>query len=757
MKGESVNRIIHSFPRGRGAGCRIAGFPWVALTLSLLPLSLFATIFGDVRGVVHDPDHRTVAKASITLLALTSDYRRTAETDSEGAFQFSAVPVGEYRVTVTRDSFAPMEQVLMVGSGSSSVLHFQFKLAEAKQSVEVAEKIEPVNPESFTPTTLVTRMDVDRTPGADQTNSLRMITSFVPGTYLIHDLLHVRGGHGVSWLIDGVPVPNTSISSNVGAQFDPKDIDYMEVQRGSYSAEYGDRTYGVFNVVPRNGFERNNEAQLAATYGSFHQTNDQFSLGSHTQRLAYYVGLNGNRSDYGLQPPTSAVIHDRADGFGGFGSLLYNLSPKDQFRLVAAVRRDDYQIPNGADDQANGVRDTDRERDALVNFSWVHTTAPGLLFTVSPFYHFNRADYIGGAHDPILSTLDKLDTQYAGAQITASAVSKRNNARVGVYGYGERDSRLFGLTATDGSDLALRQNETPSGGQVALFLEDQIKFTNWLTLNAGLRLTHFGGSISENAADPRVGAAVRVPKLNWVLRGFYGRFYQGPPLSTVSGPLLAYALSQGFGFSALHGERNEESQLGVTIPLHGWTFDGDHFHTHTRNFFDHDQLGNSNVFLPLTVQGARVRGWEVTVRSPMLLRRGQVHLAYSSQRAEGWGERTGGLTLFADPVNLFLLDHDQQHTLSVGGNGNLPRRSWIAANLYYGSGFPDNGGPARLPQHTTFDLSMGKSWGESWSLSVQALNVANRRFLLDNSLTFGGTHYFEPRQIYAEVRYRFHF
>jgi outer membrane receptor protein involved in Fe transport len=248
-----------------------------------------------------------------------------------------------------------------------------------------------------------------------------------------------------------------------------------------------------------------------------------------------------------------------------------------------------------------------------------------------------------------------------------------------------------------------------------------------------------------------------VPKLNWMLRGFYGRFYQAPPLSTVSGPLLAYGITQGFGFSPLRGERNEENQFGITIPLHGWTLDGDRFHTHTRNFFDHDQLGNSNIFLPLTVQGARVAGWEVTLRSPMLLRRGRMHLAYSRQRAEGWGERTGGLTLFAPPADLFLLDHDQRHTLSVGGNANLPGRSWIAANLYYASGFPDNGGPARLPQHTTFDLSIGKSVGENWSLSVQALNVANRHFLLDNSLTFGGTHYFDPRQIYGEVRYRFHF
>jgi outer membrane receptor protein involved in Fe transport len=37
------------------------------------------------------------------------------------------------------------------------------------------------------------------------------------------------------------------------------------------------------------------------------------------------------------------------------------------------------------------------------------------------------------------------------------------------------------------------------------------------------------------------------------------------------------------------------------------------------------------------------------------------------------------------------------------------------------------------------------------------LNVANRRYLLDNSETFGGTHYGEPRQIYVQMRYRFRF
>ena len=55
------------------------------------------------------------------------------------------------------------------------------------------------------------------------------------------------------------------------------------------------------------------------------------------------------------------------------------------------------------------------------------------------------------------------------------------------------------------------------------------------------------------------------------------------------------------------------------------------------------------------------------------------------------------------------------------------------------------------------DVSLGKQLGERTSAAVHVLNLTNRRLLLDNSVTFGGFHYNDPRQIYAEVRYRFHY
>jgi hypothetical protein len=152
-------------------------------------------------------------------------------------------------------------------------------------------------------------------------------------------------------------------------------------------------------------------------------------------------------------------------------------------------------------------------------------------------------------------------------------------------------------------------------------------------------------------------------------------------------------------------------------------------------------------------------------------------VAYSNQIAQSAAPFTGGLICPTPapagceptPGQLMPVDHDQRNTLNMGFDAALPWQAFASTNVYYGSGFtngmPDAQYPGNyLPQHTTFDIAVGKSFGpktsgetQPYRLSVTALNVANRRVLLDNSLTFGGFHFNDPRQIYAEFRWRFHY
>ncbi len=722
-----------------------------ALIAALVSLSSFAAT---LRGVVHDPQHRPLPGAQIVIQGPSLAQPLTVQSDANGEFE-ADVPLGSYTVGVSDNGFSSQTETVDVHAAKTPVLHLKLELAALSQTVEVTSHTSGLKTETSTVQTAVSAREIEQTPGADQTNSLAMITDFTPGAYMVHDMLHLRGGHQVNWFFDGIPLVNTNIAANVAPLVNPKDVSDLQTERGGYSSEYGDRTYGFFNVITPSGFDRSNEAEIVASAGNFYSTDDQFNIGSHTDRFAYYASVDGNRSDLGLMTPVPQTIHDETSGEGGFLSLLFNPNAKNQFRWILSMRGSDYDVPNTQDQTAAGIADSEIERDYLAGFHWTHSFSEGVTFIVTPFFHFNQARYVGGPNDTPFVLGDNVRSNYLGARSVLQAEKKKHSAVAGVEVWGQHDDTFFGLANNPGGQV-LNQREVQWAYSASEFAEDQYKATKWLTLDLGLRFTHYGGLVDDNAASPRVGGAIRVPHLNWILRGYYAYYYQPPPLDSLQGPSLQFAVNQGYGFVPLPGERDIQHDIGVTIPLAGWSLEADRFHTSAKNFLDHDVIGNSGIFVPLTDLGAEISGTEVTVRSPQLFHRAQLRMAYSNQIAQGIGPITGGLVEDA-PSGNFLLDHDQRNTTSAVLSVNLPKRAWSTAAYQFGSGFMNGNGPAHLPPHSTFDLSLGKHVGEAWMVSVNATNIGNSRYLIDTSNTFGGTHWIYARQIYGEIRYRFHF
>ncbi len=685
---------------------RLCALTAVLFVCAIAPSSAAGAGTGTLQGIVHDPQHRPIPGAQVIVRSQNSNATKTVQSDRNGEFRLDDVAEGSWQLVISAAGFQALQRTVTVIAGKSPVEHLQLEVAEVNQAIEVSGAISKLKTQTSTVETLVAPKEIAQTPGADQTNSLAMITDFTPGAYVVHDMLHMRGGHQVSWFFDGIPLVNTSIAANVAPLINPKNVEELEVERGGYSSEYGDRTYGYFNVVTPSGFERDNEAELILSGGNFSSTDDQLNVGGHTQRFAYYASIDGNRSELGLATPVPQVIHDERSGLGTFLSLLYNPSSKDQLRWIGALREDHYQIPNFPDQQAAGVRDIDLERDYLAGFHWTHSFTDGVLFSLSPYFHFNSAHYIGGPQDTPFILDDNGRSEYVGGRSVLQVQKKRHNARVGIEAWGQHNATFFGLTANPGGNV-LNQQQAHWANSDAVFLEDQYKATSWLTLDLGLRLTHYSGLLNENAADPRVGASIRIPRLHWVLHGYYAYYYQPPPLDSLAGPTLQFAVTQGYGFVPLNGERDIQHDIGVSIPLEGWTLDMDNFHTSARNFLDHDAIGNSGLFVPLTDLAAIVSGTEVSVRSPRMFHVAQLRIAYSNQIAQGIGPITGGLLEFV-PAGNFLLDHDQRNTLSSVLSLSLPGHMWATPTYQFGSGFLNGDGPAPLPPHSTFDLSIGK-------------------------------------------------
>src|SRR4029077_7524075 len=92
--------------------------PLILLLVSTTPSAL-AAAFGTIRGIVHDPQHRPVAGATVVVKAKASDWSATTQTNDDGEFTFSAVAVGDYTVKVSMQGFDSLQQNVTVESDSS--------------------------------------------------------------------------------------------------------------------------------------------------------------------------------------------------------------------------------------------------------------------------------------------------------------------------------------------------------------------------------------------------------------------------------------------------------------------------------------------------------------------------------------------------------------------------------------------------------------------------------------------------------------
>ena len=484
-------------------------------------------------------------------------------------------------------------------------------------------------------------------------------------------------------------------------------------------------------------------------------------------------------------------MHDATNSGSGFVSLIRNQTPKDQLRLNVQYREDYFQVPydpnlndweqetppgGNPDYISYGLRDGQTERDSFVVANWVQTLSPKALFSIAPFYHYNQANYDSRAGDNPVATTWHQGSNYAGGQADAHLDAGPNSFSAGVYTFYQGENDLFGVLVDDGSatsqpNVAANAN----AGLVEFYIADHLRLGRYITLLGGERFSIYRAGLNESATYPRIGATVEIPRLHWVLRGFYGHFFQPAPLETVSSSVLNYASQQSSGentFTPLPSERDEEHQFGIRIPYKGWYLDVDTVKNRVNDFLDHSNLGASNMYFPIAVDGALVRAWEMTLRSPELAHLGQFHRTYSNQIAEQRGSIIGGFTcsISGDPAcylgfNYTPVDHDQRETLNTGFTSNLPLHTWFSTNVYYGSGFSNGleGSPQSpyqgpyLPVHTTFDVSAGRSIGEHLKLSGSSLNVTNHHVLQDTSITIGGFHYNDPRMFSAELRFRFHF
>jgi len=240
-------------------------------SLSLL-LTLFATallaqeITGNISGTVTDPSGSIIPNANVTATNTGTGVARTTQTTSAGVFFLNNMPVGNYRLSVEAAGFKKHDET-GIRLDVNDRLNFAIKMeiGALSEAVEVSAAAAQLQTETGEVSNLI---------GAAQTQAMPLngrvfsqLVDLVPG--VVAESGRVPGGVGLDsntnvaingsqtnsnlWLIDGQN--NMDIGSNAQNVVTPP-LDALEefkVLRNNFSAEFGQVTGGVINVVTKSG------------------------------------------------------------------------------------------------------------------------------------------------------------------------------------------------------------------------------------------------------------------------------------------------------------------------------------------------------------------------------------------------------------------------------------------------------------------------------------------------------------------------
>jgi outer membrane receptor protein involved in Fe transport len=232
---------------------------------SLLPI-FSQEITGNVSGTVGDPSGSVIANAAVVITNTGTGVSRSSVTTSTGAFNLNALPVGNYTLTVESPGFK-RHQATGIRLDVNDRLNFAIRLevGSVDQNVEVSASTVQLQTETSEISNLI---------GAAQTQAMPLngrvfsqLVELVPG--VVSESGRVGGGTGIDsdttvsingnqsnsnlWLVDGQN--NMDIGSNAQNVVTPP-LDALEefkVLRNNFSAEFGQVTGGVINVVTKQG------------------------------------------------------------------------------------------------------------------------------------------------------------------------------------------------------------------------------------------------------------------------------------------------------------------------------------------------------------------------------------------------------------------------------------------------------------------------------------------------------------------------
>ncbi len=649
---------------------------------------------GTVTGVVVDPNNATIPNATVTLSNAVTGYSRTANTDKDGAFQFSNVPPNPYELITSATGFATTRQTLDVRSSVPIAVKIPLAVGTANAVVDVTSNAAAVIENDPSAHVDVDKNLIDKLPAGDPGSGLSTVVTLSAGGVAADSNggYHPLGDHFESNMtLDSQPISDQQ-SKFFSTQIPVNASQSIEVITGAVPPEFGDKTSLVVNAITRSGLNQYKPTgSINASFGTFGTTHEDASLAYGNKRLGNFTAFNFERSRRFLDAPEFTVLNDRGTATNLVDRVDYSPSSKNSYHLNLFLARNDFATPNDFDQQATGQKQHQLVHTLNIAPSWVHIFSPTTVLSITPYYRLDVVKYFPSANifaDQPLTFGESRRLNNYGVKGDLSYVKGKHNAKFGVqfYNTGLTEGFHFGITDPTFNDPAspdfvpglLKYDLTRGGSQFqfhgskvikqqAAYAQDSITVGN-ATIMLGARFDNYNGITKANLFQPRVGVSYLIKRTNTVLRGSYTRNFETPYnenliLSSITGAggLANGVLGDTSNLPLAPGRRHQfNAGIQQSIGRH-LILDGDYYYKRTQNGFDFNVLLNTSVVFPIAWQKSKLDG--VSGRLNFTNYKGfSAFVVAGHSRARYFPPESGGLFFNSDlPDGVFRIDHDQNY------------------------------------------------------------------------------------------------
>ena len=219
------------------------------------------------RGQVTDQNGAAVSGATITLTDAARGTRRTAQSDENGLYVFLALPPGQYDMKVEATGFSATSIAgVHLNVGQVGNLPVALRTGGVQAEVNVSAGGQVVEVERTQQSSVINEIQIDNlpinrrnyldfallTPGVTDSDNINDSTDFrVAQTPQSGLSFGGNNGRGNSIMVDGAATDTGSGASRevIGQE----GVQEFQVNRNTYSAEYGGAFGGVVNIVSKTG------------------------------------------------------------------------------------------------------------------------------------------------------------------------------------------------------------------------------------------------------------------------------------------------------------------------------------------------------------------------------------------------------------------------------------------------------------------------------------------------------------------------